>query len=76
MTDPILCPSCNYPMKLHKRKLGMYRLYICADCKACDGTVMKALQIRNRNYKCPEFEKCMVENLGSKKCKGCEKNAL
>jgi len=74
--EPMLCPQCHQPMKMHRRRVSKwYRLLICpSGCKDFEGHRQTALIDRGKiNYKCEKFEACCIESMGAMKCGGCEK---
>ena len=64
MATVVLCPICGKPLKRHKRKAGLYRLYICA---SCDKEFF--IDRSGKNYDCGFFTCCAMSN--HLKCKEC-----
>ena len=60
------CPVCGKHIFRHKRKVGLYRLYLCKNCNS-----EFLIPRTGKNYNCPRFEDCAT-SMKKLNCKTCE----
>ena len=63
------CEICGNTLKRHRRRAGMYRLYVCCNCQK-----EFFFDCRPIKWDCPKYQDCALA--GKVKCKECGKEAV
>lgn len=59
-TKPVPCPDCGKRLKCHKKRVGIYKLFVCTHgCKGANGKCLEIFVLDSgKDYKCQWFELC------------------